>query len=493
MSLNCLLTDLFGDLYISDSSISINGITTDSRKVVSGNLFIAICGIDKNGIDYIDEAINKGAVAIVVDDKEIIKTKPIVPVIRVPNLYEKVGEIASRFYKYPSKSMKIIGVTGTNGKTTVSYLIANALHLCGLECSLIGTLGYGKFKQLESGTLTTPEPIKLHSLFSKWLDEVDYIAMEVSSHALAQKRVSGIEFELAVFTNISRDHLDYHNSLEKYAETKSLLFKSKNLKYAVINIDDSYGLDLIKNLPNTVDKVAYSLNGVDPELKNISTVYGVSEQLNELKTKLKIDSPWGNFDIETSLLGEFNLENILAVFTALCLLGVEKEQLIKSISSISHIPGRMEFFSSMDKPSIVVDYAHTPDALEKTLVALNSYCKGKLHCVFGCGGNRDRGKREKMGKIAESLADNIILTNDNPREESPEIIIKDILKGIRCKDKVNIKYDRNAAITNAFLQANKKDIVLVAGKGHEVTQQIGANIYPFNDREIALRLTSQND
>ena len=484
------LSELFEGIIAIESPFNVSGLAIDSREVKPGDLFMAYRGTYVNGIEYIDSAIKAGAVAIAIDSVEKIdEAKISVPVIKVPELRKQVGIISSRFYEEPSKAMCVIGVTGTNGKTTVSYLIAQALSMCGKHSALIGTLGYGRLKQIEAGHMTTPDPIKLHSLFANWCNEIDSVAMEVSSHALDQGRVAGVEFDIAVFTNLSRDHLDYHQSLESYGEAKSLLFKFPGLKHAVINADDDYGKKLIEELSGKIDLIAYTFKKEQSEFKSIRTVSCDIEQVEGLTTRLNIESPWGQVSVHTSLLGRFNLENILAAFSTLCLTGINAEEAAKAISSFSGIPGRMEYFSAKDKPVLVVDYAHTPDALEKALKALRPYCKGKLHCVFGCGGDRDAGKREQMGTIAESLADCVVLTNDNPRSEAPEHIVEQILDGIKDKDKVTIRYDRSDAITNTFLNANKDDVVLIAGKGHETTQQIGKDLLPFSDRELARRLT----
>ena len=485
------LQELIGDLAVVDTSVEVSGIAIDSREVKPGDLFMAYRGSQVNGVEYIDAAIKAGAIAVIIDADEEVEIES-VEVIKVPDLRKQVGVIASRFYNEPSKEMRIVGVTGTNGKTTVSCLIAQALTICGKRSALIGTLGYGHFSQIEAGNMTTPDPIKLHSLFSSWRNEVDTVAMEVSSHALDQGRVAGVDFEIAVFTNLSRDHLDYHDTLDSYADAKSQLFRAPELKHAVINTDDEYGRKLIEDLSGKVDLVIYSIKGKQYELEKIKNVHVVScdvEQVDALKTKLNIESPWGQVSIITSLLGQFNLENILAAFATLCLVGISSEQAAKAISGFHGVPGRMEYFSAKDKPLLVVDYAHTPDALEKALKALRPYCKGKLYCIFGCGGDRDIGKREQMGVIAEALSDQIVLTNDNPRSEKPEKIIEHILGGVINKDSVTIKYDRSDAITNTFLNADKEDVVLIAGKGHETTQQIGSCFFPFSDRELARRLT----
>jgi len=495
------LVELFSELTHVDTLINVTGVAIDSRKVRAGDLFMAYQGTQVNGVDYIDDAIRAGAIAIAIDESEKLNLKSIsVAVVKVENLRKKAGIIISRFYGEPSKQMQVIGVTGTNGKTTISYMVAQVLFELGKQSAVIGTIGNGQFGKVESTNTTTPDPIKLHSLFASWKGEVDSVVMEVSSHALDQGRVAGTEFDIGVFTNLSRDHLDYHATLEDYANAKFQLFHSSGLKHAVINMDDEYGKKLIDLLPEHLDVYAYSTkkNQAAINRKNISFVFCEKIETNDLKTELTIQSPWnhsgGQVTIQTSLLGRFNLENILAAFSTLCLSDVPVEKVVKALSEFSGIPGRMECFSSElnSTPLLVVDYAHSPDALEKALMALRPYCKGKLFCIFGCGGDRDIGKRAQMGTIAESHSDQIILTNDNPRTESEEKIVEDILQGMKDKSQVIIKYDRSDAIINTFLNAKTDDVILIAGKGHETTQQIGTTLLPFSDRELSRRLTESD-
>lgn len=486
------LDELFKDPTLADANLYVTGVAIDSRQVKPGDLFLAYKGSQANGIEYIEDAIQSGAIAIAVDEDEAINVKPSsIKVIKVADLRKQAGFIISRFYDEPSKAIQLIGVTGTNGKTTVSYMIAYTLYVLGMKSAVIGTLGYGKFRQLEASTSTTPNPVKLHSLFSSWRDEVDFVAMEVSSHALDQGRVAGAEFDIAVFTNLTRDHLDYHKTIEDYAEAKFQLFESPELKHAIVNIDDNYGAQFIESLPSTLNVVVYSVKQNLSELSNkeVSFVYCKKFETNNLNLTISIDSSWGQAIVQTSLLGSFNVDNILAAFATLCVSGLDIDKIAETLSGFTGIPGRMEYFSAEEKPLLVIDYAHTPDALEKALITLRSYCSGKLYCVFGCGGDRDLGKRSQMGAISERLSDQIILTNDNPRTEAPEQIVDNILEGIKEKSNVTIKYDRSDAITNTFLNANKNDVILIAGKGHETTQQIGESLLPFSDRELARRLT----
>lgn len=490
------LSELLNGLANVEDSVEVSGVAIDSRLVKPGDLFMAYRGTNVNGIDYIDDAVNNGAVAIVIDEQEDIEQQSIsVPVVEVSNLRQQVGTIVSHFYNDPSSQMNVIGITGTNGKTTISYMVAQVLSALDKKSSVIGTIGNGQFGQVESANMTTPDPVKLHSLFNDWRNEVDFVVMEVSSHALDQGRVVGTQYDTAIFTNLSRDHLDYHETIEAYANAKFQLFQFPELKNAIVNIDDAYGLQLVKQIPDAVAVIAYSKKQIELDInrKNISFVYCEDIQSKQLGTLLKINSPWGIVSVDINLLGEFNVENVLAAFASLCVSGLPAESVATALSEFSGAPGRMEYFSSVDnresKPLLVVDYAHTPDALEKVLITLRQYCSGELYCIFGCGGDRDTGKREQMGSVAESLSDHVILTNDNPRTESEEKIVNDILKGIKDKNNINIKYDRSDAIINTFLNAKKDDVILIAGKGHETTQEIGSTLLPFSDRELARRLT----
>jgi UDP-N-acetylmuramoyl-L-alanyl-D-glutamate--2,6-diaminopimelate ligase len=473
------------------ASVNVSGVAIDSRRVKEGDLFMAYQGTNVNGVDYIDNAINAGASVVVIDDDENINPDSIsVPSVKVSSLRKQAGIIVSRFYDEPSRKMEVIGVTGTNGKTTVTYMIAQVLLTLGKQSAVIGTIGNGLLGKVESDKTTTPDPVKLHSLFSNWVCEVDSVVMEVSSHALDQGRVAGTVFDTAIFTNLSRDHLDYHKTFEEYANAKFQLFKSSGLKNAIVNADDDYGLEFLNNLPEELKVIAYSTKSTDKEInrKNTLFVYCETIETDQLKTKLKVQSPWGQVTIQMGLLGAFNVENILAAFSALCLSGLAAEEVAKALSKFIGVPGRMEYFSNANKPLVIIDYAHTPDALEKALRSIRPYCKGKLHCVFGCGGDRDTGKRPEMGKIAESLSDYVVITNDNPRTEAEEKIVKDILKGIKNSSNVTVLYDRSEAIMSTFLNADVDDIIVVAGKGHETTQQVGTTLLPFSDRELARRL-----
>ena len=467
--------------------IIIAGIAIDHRQARPGDLFLACKGLRHNGMDYIHAAVKAGAIAVAVDAAEPLAVDPPapVPVLKIPALRKRAGCLISRFFDEPSRAIQLFGVTGTNGKTTVAYLIARALSAAGRRAALIGTLGHGPPAALEPSGHTTPDPLQLHSLLAGWRGRFDSVALEVSSHALDQGRVAGLLFDIAVFTNLSRDHLDYHADMDAYAAAKFQLFEAPELKQAIVNIDDQYGLKLRARLGGEINVVACSANaGTGAEV-----ICRACEPLG-LGYRLSLHSPWGEARIATRLPGRFNIDNNLAAFAALCAAGIPARRAARALSAVSGIPGRMECFSAAHKPLLVVDYAHTPDALQKALLALRPHCRGRLYCVFGCGGERDSGKRPQMGALAAALADHVILTSDNPRSEPPQQIIRQILAGIKDRRRVTVEEDRSAAVSGAFANAAPEDVVLIAGKGHESTQTVGGMRLPFSDRELARSLTA---
>ena len=473
---------------------AVGGIALDSRKVRAGDLFLACHGSHSEGSSFINDAIAAGAVAIAIEaDQKQVSPAGNIPVIPVMDLRRQAGVIAARFYDDPSRQMNVIGVTGTNGKTSVTYSVAQALGETGKACGLVGTLGYGTVGRLKPGSTTTPDPVTLHCLLSQWhSQQIGYVAMEVSSHALDQGRVSGVRFNVAVFTNLSRDHLDYHITMSRYADAKRLLFVTDALQHAVINLDDVYGRELVF-CTNAGNKVGYSISnesGQKPAMQ-IPTVYGVPHVVGEHKSIIDIESPWGRGQLEVKLIAQFTIANLLASLSVLCVLDVPFSTALESLSRCGGIPGRMECFGGNSAPLLIVDYAHTPDALKQVLSSLRAVCRGRLVCIFGCGGERDRGKRPVMGKIAEDYADDIVLTNDNPRGEVPDDIIEDILVGITDRKRVRIETDRAIAIERTIRNAEQQDIVVVAGKGHETCQEIAGRRYPFSDRELVRRLAEE--
>ena len=476
--------------------ILVSGLSADSRRIKPGYLFFVQTISGKSNTEFINDAVRNGAVAVIADHSAVPETLlcPI-PVIRVNELGKKTGEIASRFYGYPTDDMYVIGITGTNGKSTVSHLLAHVLTDTERgRCGLIGTLGHGQFEQLTACANTTPEPITLQSLLAEMQsNKTRNVVIEVSSHGLDQYRVSGVRFDMAVFTNLSRDHLDYHGTFENYSDTKLRLFTEFPIRHAVVNLDDPFGADLIEKLPPTVKCTGYTL---DEQIKKrfsgrLPVVSGTIKNISLGEMQMDIDSPRGNTLLTTALFGRFNAYNLLAALSALCLLDLRFQDVIHRLSGYKNISGRMECMNKENSPRIVVDFAHTPDALEQVLHVLRSVCSGKLYCVFGCGGNRDRGKRREMGKIADHYADSIVLTSDNPRYENPDDIIQDIEEGISRHSSVTIEPDREVAIRNTVMSASTADIILVAGKGHEGYQEISGVRKPFSDQKIIAECLEQ--
>ena len=463
----------------------VTGLSVDSRSIQQGDLFIACDGSHVQGYEYIEQAIQSGAVAVVLDSNNNINKVArldAVPVIAVDDLQNKLGLIADRFYDHPSQKMLVIGITGTNGKTSCAHFISQVLHSKSEPCGMIGTLGNGLYDDIKPGTHTTPLAIPLHGLISDLYDAgAKRLVMEVSSHGLEQNRVGGVQFDLALFTNLSRDHLDYHGDMESYANAKRMLFQIEGLQYAVINTDDAFGQSLLKEISDVVSVVAYSLSGVAQQ--GVSTICVTQITLDKNGIVMQVDTPWGSGELRSSLLGRFNAENLLASMACLLVMGLQLEDVLERLAQIETVPGRMERIEGTNGPTVIVDYAHTPDALEHVLNAAREHCAGKLWCVFGCGGDRDQGKRALMGEVAARLSDYVIVTDDNPRHEDPKKIVNGILSGMNKREHVLVEHDRAMAIRNAIEKADKNDLVLIAGKGHEDYQLIRDEKRPFSDRE----------
>lgn len=464
--------------------VFIHRLQTDSRNIQPGDLFIAYPGQQFDGRHYIREAIEKQAVAVLYEANHYYESsiQSVIPLIAFPNLQHHIGVIATRFYGDPSKTIKVIGVTGTNGKTSCTHFIAQSLQLQKIPCGVVGTLGYGLLGNLNKTNYTTPDPIQLQQILAKLQEKnAKVIAMEVSSHALDQSRIQGVHFTIAVFTQLSREHLDYHGNMENYARAKELLFRQPGLCYGVVNCDDALGKRIIENYHSRLTLVGYSADGI----KDARVYYVRATHIQVLMHGFSVDvqTSWGEGTFTIPLLGRFNISNLLSVLSVLCLCEVPFEEALMGLSKLNTIRGRMQMVNIQYRPQVVVDYAHTPDALEKILMALKEHCKGQLICVFGCGGNRDRGKRPQMAAVAERLSDRIILTNDNPRSESPLTIIRDIQAGFKNRSSVIVETDRAKAIKHAVQKATVNDIVLIAGKGHETAQIIGTDVLLFNDVE----------
>ena len=464
----------------------VSGLSIDSRHVKKGDLFLALSGNHSNATDHIKEAISKGANAVVAEgnlNQGKVFEDGLAVELFVDNLKEKVGVIADRFFRSPSRDMKVVGVTGTNGKTSVTHYLAQYFaddqHLSGV----IGTLGYGllgkTFSGLKETGFTTPNAVAVQRCLAELRDAgVRNVFMEVSSHGLTQGRVDGVRFEGAVFTNLTREHLDYHGSMEAYAASKCKLFSIPDLKFAVVNADDAFAGQVLASIAPGVNVFTYGI-------KAKSDISALNYQLDieSISTiKADIKTPAGEFNIHSSLIGLFNLSNLLAVISvALAKQSLKNcEQRIQSLQSVN---GRMQLVHLKNKPTVVIDYAHTPDALENALAALKPHSKGRIILVFGCGGDRDQGKRALMAEVAESLADLIVITDDNPRYESPVKITNDIFAGFKDSSTIILEHDRAAAIRYALDQAVLSDLVLIAGKGHETWQEVQGVKKHFSDLE----------
>ncbi len=479
MSLNELLQDVVDVVGVD---VTVSGLKLDSREVIEGDLFVALPGTREQGHQYVSAAIDAGAVAVLVDGSVVGDLGDVaVPCLAVPDLKQKLGLIAERFYGFASRQMFVIGVTGTNGKTSCSHFIAQVLNTEAVPVAVMGTLGNGLVGQLQQASHTTPDAISLHRMMRGFVDAgAKCLVMEVSSHGLDQGRVSGVNFDLALFTNLSRDHLDYHGDMDAYGRAKARLFGMPGLRYAVINADDEYGRSLLLSLPATVETLVYTLAENHIE-ENVVRGELISQGRDGLL--LDVQTPYGSGRIHSELLGQFNAGNLLAVLSTVLLNGMGMDKALQKISQLKTVPGRVERFGGVaDQPLVVVDYAHTPDALEQVLLSLRQHCAAQLWCVFGCGGERDKGKRAQMGGIAEQLADHVVLTDDNPRNENPDAIIKDIMVDIQS-GRVIVLRDRTAAIRHAVSKATADDVVLVAGKGHEEYQLIGEQKIPFSDSQ----------
>lgn len=481
-----LLGDFTQTALDSQSEIAIAGLALNSTQVEPGYCFFAYKGSVHDGRDYIKEAIEQGAVAVCYDPGEgDIEGFPSdsVPFIPIPQLAHQVGFIAARFYGDPTQGVPVIGVTGTNGKTSVTHCLTHALTALGCQCAVLGTMGNGFLPDLTPAPLTTVDPITLQRQCREYRDAgAQGFVLEVSSHALHQGRVAGVHFSHGVFTNLTRDHLDYHGTMEKYGEAKKLLFMQPGLQHAIVNGDDPFGRQLLSALPEKVKPVVFTL---EKETYDCAMVQGSDIENGPAHISGQVQSPWGKGVLQTQLLGAFNFSNCLAVASVLGTLGYEWSDILKAISAVPPIKGRMERYGGGAYPTVIVDFAHTPDALWQVLSTLKMYCGGKLWAVFGCGGERDVGKRCEMGRVAQRWCDHIVLTNDNPRGEDPEVIVQDILQGIVTGETpTKVVLNRATAIQQTITQADASDWILIAGKGHEDYQLVGDNRVSFSDQGV---------
>lgn len=468
----------------------ITGVTLNSKMVKPGDLFIACVGEKYDASQFIAEALERGAVAVITEGKQgdELNAQENSPIFYVPELQQKVGVIAARFYQHPSRRMRVIGITGTNGKTSCSHFLAQALHTKDEPCATIGTVGHGIIcGQLEDSRLTTPDAVALQALLAKFeKKQVKTVTMEVTSHALMKNRVKHVEMQTAIFTNLSRDHLDYHGTMQAYAKAKQKLFEKFGLRQAIINADDPFSQTLLKVIPPDVNILTFSTKQKDADVSAHDIV------LSENGIKAKVKTPWGEGELESQLLGCFNVSNLLAVLATLGSMGFSLADALSRIKKIQGVIGRMQTYKVDRLPVVVVDFAHTPDALKNALLALRQHVKGKIWCIFGCGGERDKGKRPLMGKVVEKYADKLIITDDNPRNESPQHIVRDILVGISKQKNVLVEHDRSEALALALKKAKRDDWILLAGKGHEAYQVIKEKKIPQSDQLIVETLLQQH-
>jgi len=456
-----------------------DNLSLNSKQISKNTVFIAYPGNKHDGREFIQEAIENGAAGIIFESKNFKKNLNLsIPNISISDLRNKLAAISSQFYEYPSKKISIIGITGTNGKTTSAYWLSQCLNHLKIKTAFIGTLGYGDLKKLKKSQNTTPSAIDLQrSIKEIYKKKYKYVAMEVSSHGIKEQRINNIEFKQRLFTNLSRDHLDYHKTMSEYAEVKKKFMLSEKNGNIIVNIDDKVGQYIFNNsvLPDN-KKVSFSIYK-----KSKIQATNISQNHNNLNFDLNYYGK--SFPVRLKLIGIFNIYNVLGVIGCLSTMGFEVNQIINSLKKIKQVPGRTEFIKkSKDLPSVMIDYAHTADALENILKSIKNNSFKKIILVFGCGGDRDKGKRKEMAKIAEEYADHSLITSDNSRNENPKDIIEDISKHF---DQEPIKIiDRKEAICEAIKMADKEDLVVIAGKGHEEYQEIGNKKIYFSDKKV---------
>lgn len=468
--------------------VPITGLGADSRSLRPGQIFMARRGTTTDGAQFLDDAVAAGAVALVREGEPGCRARADgVVEVRVPDVVACMGLLASRFFDYPSRALAVLGITGTNGKTSVAHFVAHALSAeDGSSCGVLGTLGYGVHGALRPSRLTTPDAISMHAQLAELRTAgARQAVVEVSSHALDQGRVEGVEFDGAVFTNLTRDHLDYHGDMQAYGDAKSKLFDCATLRYAVINEDDAYGAQLLERRRAGVQTLAYGVERYDrasPTTPDLAWLRARMTHRGDSGIALSVRGSFGEGRLASGLLGGFNAYNLLAALGALLCMGWQLPTALQRLASAQAPAGRMQRFGGdAGQPLVVVDYSHTPDSLARALESMRGQCSGKLWCVFGAGGDRDRGKRPMMGAAAAAHADVIVLTDDNPRSEDGDRIIDDVRGGIPHGAQVLAERDRAAAIALALAAAGPEDVVLVAGKGHEDYQESGGRRLPFSD------------
>jgi UDP-N-acetylmuramoyl-L-alanyl-D-glutamate--2,6-diaminopimelate ligase len=483
---------LDGIAQVPASEARVADLTLDSRQVREGSLFFALPGLNAHGLKFAADAAARGA-SVVLWEPHGDVAPPALPAsvfaAAIPNLKNLVGRIADRFFNWPSSHLRIVGITGTNGKTTCAYLLAQCLERLGNAAAYMGTIGWGRPDALAEPTHTTPDAVTVHRTLAQLrASGVRELAMEVSSHALDQGRVDAVHFQAAAFTNLTRDHLDYHGTMREYGAAKARLFQAAELKHIVLNVGDEFGRALAQTYTGSASLIAIWVGAGDSGWLADREVHATQVRMESRGISMELDGSFGKLTVKTQLMGRFNAENSLIVIACLLSFGISLTDAANALAECKPAPGRMEVLNAdaRNKPTVVVDYAHTPDALAKALSAAREHCAGALWCVFGCGGDRDAGKRPVMGAIADELADQIIVTDDNPRSEDPQAITAAIVSGIKSHA-VRVIHDRGDAIATALKEAQAIDVVLIAGKGHEDYQIYGQTRRRFSDRSAALR------
>lgn len=479
------LTKLLPDVATIPANLEITGLVMDSRDIRPGDAFVAIAGFGAHGLGFVDQARERGAAIILFEPPAPDDLPAPADAVAVPGLRARMGEMANQFHGAPSKAMTMVGVTGTSGKTSTVQLIAQAFEKIGVRTGTIGTLGVGLYGQEVATGFTTPLVLPMHKMLAELRDVgAKAVAMEVSSHALDQGRVDAVHYDIAVFTNLTRDHLDYHGDMESYGAAKAKLFSRPGLRAAVINRDDAFGRRLLDGLRSPVRGIGISASG---DVAADIAATGVTLDARGIGFDLRIGDRTRY--VQSPLLGRFNIDNVLTVAGVLLAEGRGFGEIVDVLESLQPVAGRMNRLGGDGVlPLVVIDYSHKPDPLEQALQSLRAHLKGQLTCVFGCGGDRDRGKRPQMAAIAEKLSERVIVTDDNPRTEDGDAIVADIVAGFAKPEAAIVLRDRRAAITRAINEASAADIVLVAGKGHETYQEVAGVKHDFDDMAVAREL-----
>ncbi len=481
MSRAMRLAELLPDVPLPGDTV-VHGLVQDSREVRPGDAFVAIAGFGTHGLHFAAQAKASGASAVLFEPPAPAELPAPADAIAVPGLRARMGAMADRFHGQPSRAMAMVGVTGTSGKTSMVQLLGQAFEMTGRRAGTIGTLGAGLQGAVEPTGFTTPLVLQTHALLAQLRDAgASAVAMEVSSHALDQGRVDAVHFDVAVFTNLTRDHLDYHGDMAGYGAAKARLFRREGLRVAVINTDDAFGATLPGQLDAGVRAIAVSAAGRDA-----ADVAAHDVRLDEQGLAFTLRIGDDAIAVRSPLLGRFNVDNLLMVAGVLHGQGLDAAAIARVLSALQPIPGRMNRLGGGDaQPLVVVDYSHKPDPLEQALVSLRGHLRGQLTCVFGCGGERDRGKRPQMAAIAERHSEHVVVTDDNPRNEDGDAIVADIVAGFAHPQRTVVERDRRRAIERAIGAAGPGDIVLIAGKGHETYQDVAGTRHPFDDRVVA--------